>query len=414
MSLSLATQELAALFPPDKSGSSFDLDTVFHVIENGSLDQCKVRSVVWMLLLELFGSTTTPPNKWNLTSKRQEYYDLRSSILVNDPSHDSLDPLSTSPECQGLWEKYFRNQRVLSLIKRTYPLVLSSLEEILLVYSVSTADDTSTDNYRQGMHELAAMFMLVRFNESIQVEEEVSELGSRPISSEEWIPVTSHLLDQNHTNADVFLMFSSLMELMLPWFLNDSDCDASSESKTDPFDPFSTNQLVKEEENFCLSGPLNTSCVEVFKILTKINPAIVAHLETLQIQPHLFLISWLRLLFLRLFHLKDVLKIWDVLLAHTPTVLAPFLAAAMLEYVSGDLIAKDFSACLKRLMSYPPVEDPLVLARKALELRFPKRSEKKKPKKSEESDVLYENRGLRSRFSIGFSRIVRDFKAVLE
>ncbi|KAL0227341.1 hypothetical protein P9112_014665 [Eukaryota sp. TZLM1-RC] len=379
-------EELAALFSP-----GFTSTSLLQVIEQGALSKCSVRSVVWMYFLEVF-SHPDSPEKWNLDAARDDYYTQRRTIIVKDPSLDAGDPLSTSPDCEGLWEKHFRNQRILSLIRKDLnrlhftndilerPEVKEALEEILLLFAISTSDDLESEhcNYRQGMHELVACLLWVRFDNAVNEGSDWKGSKDRPISSQHWAPIASHLLDINHFAADAYLMFSKLMEYMLPWFINSKETTSSSDDFLN-LDPLEVLKNSKKKEE--IGGAVNSAAMQTMSVLGKRNPAIVAHLEQSDIPPHLFLIPWLRLLFLRQFHLQDCLKLWDVIIAYTPIVIVPYIASAMIEYLSADLIAMGYNQILRRLMSFPPVEDPFTFALHALDVRFPNRACKKKLKK---------------------------------
>jgi hypothetical protein len=96
---------------------------------------------------------------------------------------------------------------------------------------------------------------------------------------------------------------------------------------------------------------------------------------------------WIRLLFGREFHFEDVLVIWDAIFADSGAFdpdqfelsLVEHIAITMLIYIRGQrkfihstnhiVIDNDYSSVLRRLMKYPPVENPHSFVEKALESR---------------------------------------------
>lgn len=159
-------------------------------------------------------------------------------------------------------------------------------------------------------------------------------------------------------------------------------------------------------------SPIVAKCNYIFStLLTRVDAPLYGHLQSLDIQPQLFLLRWSRLLFAREFHLEDVMRIWDAVfcsalnrlpesLPHTssatpalpppplaataasPSRAAPwrgheiehrfqiedvgfplsdFLCLAMCLYIRGQLIQGDSSFCLRRLLKYPPVENMDIL-----------------------------------------------------
>lgn len=94
-----------------------------------------------------------------------------------------------------------------------------------------------------------------------------------------------------------------------------------------------------------------------------------SHLTKLGIEPQLFLLRWLRVLFSREFHLDDAMLLWDAVIAENGNKesggvgggVRDFIeafAVSMLLFVRSDvLVQSDFGSCLRRLQRFPPVED---------------------------------------------------------
>jgi TBC1 domain family protein 5 len=126
----------------------------------------------------------------------------------------------------------------------------------------------------------------------------------------------------------------------------------------------------------------------VYVRLQKVDPALRTHLDKVGIEPQLFLLRWLRVLFSREFHLDDAMLIWDAAIGtndpsdgddtsfsldgdidyDNPGVMdfIESTAVAMLVFVRVDVLsADDFGSCLRRLQKFPPVEDVLALVERA-------------------------------------------------
>lgn len=55
------------------------------------------------------------------------------------------------------------------------------------------------------------------------------------------------------------------------------------------------------------------------ELLPQVDGALMSHLQSLDIVPQVFLIRWVRLLFVREFAFEDVLCLWDVIFAEDPS-----------------------------------------------------------------------------------------------
>ncbi|KAF4660408.1 TBC1 domain, member 5 [Perkinsus chesapeaki] len=122
-------------------------------------------------------------------------------------------------------------------------------------------------------------------------------------------------------------------------------------------------------------------CEHIFNVLLpKADRDLSDHLHnSAKVAPSLFLMRWVRLLFAREMHVVEVLRLWDMLFADsylhwvsTNEVALPlvdFMAVSMILQVKSTLMVGDNTACLQRLMRYPPVEHVEPLVGVALRLR---------------------------------------------
>ena len=80
----------------------------------------------------------------------------------------------------------------------------------------------------------------------------------------------------------------------------------------------------------------------------------------------------MRLLFGREFPLKEMLAIWDALLASPDFPgMVEYICIAMLLYIRDALLCNDHTGCLTLLMRYPETHDVQLFIQRALFLRNP-------------------------------------------
>jgi len=140
-----------------------------------------------------------------------------------------------------------------------------------------------------------------------------------------------------------------------------------------------------------LVSPLLKRCDLLFnKMLKEVDAVLYNHLRKIEIEPQLFLLRWIRLMFSREFHVDNTLQIWDSIFADSyveitsadygsdprcdPTTseklpLMDCLTIAMLQYTRESLLDYGNTECLRRLLKFPPVESPQILIQVALDIR---------------------------------------------
>ena len=92
-------------------------------------------------------------------------------------------------------------------------------------------------------------------------------------------------------------------------------------------------------------------------ILSIKDPELYNFLSLLGIEPQVYALKWLRLLFFREFHMQDVVVLWDFLFASEDFQKSvDYIAVAMLVFIRSQVMVDDFGAAIKRLFRFPPVE----------------------------------------------------------
>jgi len=353
---------------------------------SGTLQHSPLRSLCWRLFLEII-PPGTETSAWGslIDEQRKKYEQLKEQYYV-DPHQEQSEDLSVNNPLSQVedspWHEYFQNKELQSEINqdiiRTYPekefFQSQKTRDIMHNILFIAAKKNPTLGYRQGMHELLAPIIYLFHNQRIPVTE-----------------VKDHVVykanNELYIEHDSFTVFEKLMDLAEPWFLKfDSSGGESSEHRSSPVVAKSNriqNQLLKAED-----------------------PILQAHLTDLQIEPQLYGLRWIRLLFGREFHLDDVLTLWDALFAHGKQLeLVEYICLAMLLYVRDQLLQNDYSGCLKRLLNYPPVEDVTLFIDRAIRLMNPslpkpkvrkdnaKYVEPQKPQVPEKKDPLRDLKG---------------------
>lgn len=298
-----------------------------------SLDELKrvessaLRSVRWKAFL-LYRSAD--PSSWVHSTKRdrQAYDALKTKYISDRKNHvDGVDvnvvnPLSLDED--NPWKEYYKDEelrkQIMQDIERTFPdndffrkkEVQSMLLDLLFVYCKMNEDVS----YRQGMHEILAPILLVVQNDSMMSP-----------------TVEQQTVDQFYVEHDTFSLFQALMRHAKAWY-ELGDEDARHSQITSPI--VEKSRRLQEE------------------FLAKVDPELERYLTYLDIEPQIWGIKWIRLLFGREFAFEEVLRIWDLLFAEDPTLqLVDFICVAMLIRVRSQLLDADASTALTILLRYP-------------------------------------------------------------
>ncbi|KAI0059095.1 RabGAP/TBC [Artomyces pyxidatus] len=311
----------------------------------------------------------------------------------NSSNLERNNPLSLHDE--NPWKEWFAavdlRKTISQDVERTFPdiayfresAVQSQLTHILFLYSVMHP----AIGYRQGMHEiLAPLYYAVDYDSlgdpsGLQAgsDDEMTEMCAR-----RWVA------------ADAWALFSSVMGAAGKWYeWRESPQEAS-------LVPGHVNLHVPDgrvnSEPYV--APILNACNRIQRELLKsVDPALWERLQAEGIEPQIYGIRWLRLLFTREFNMHDAMVLWDGLFAVDPSLeLGPWICVAMLVRIRNRLIPSDYSAQLTYLLRYPtppttisqPPSTPhhaTLLLRQALTLQM-------SPSASTGAAVVYENRNL--------------------
>lgn len=372
-----------------------------------TIHKTTVRSMAWKVYLEVL-----PPyvnyEEWPLRTHemRCEYAALCKKYIIDPRSLQPeekagfFDPLSQTAESP--WNQYFRNieleKDINKDVERTYPEYLFfqlpeiqiALRRVLFIYCKEHPDIS----YRQGMHELLAPVLTVLWedatNQSIDTVTQVPQ-PEKPVTSETGSEVSTLLkypvitpqssmpplasnqdrvkffFDPNYLEHDAFCMFRAMMNATAEFFTGISNA-ARNQKKVQ-------KDLFSKEENETVT-PVVKRCVRIQNVLLRQkDPQLFEHFTKLQIEPQLYAMRWLKLLFGREFNLRDLMILWDAIFAYGRSFsLVDYISVSMLMFLRSELLQCDQVSAMKRLLRYPPVEDITLFVEKAVELITPKKA----------------------------------------
>ena len=326
-----------------------------------------------------------PPG--DVSRRRREYASLRDKhnddprVSAASGSLESNNPLMASKGSS--WDVYFRTREVRATIaldlERLHPGddfyssgdVQRALLDLLTVWAL----ENPSVGYKQGMHELASLVFSQRASDVAGADSAHAwgALASPPTS-----PVVEGAPDLSaaYVEHDAYAMFAALMGPTRA-----SNPDAPHEAT-----PLRVVSYFEDPPKRGAASEVQAACDRVFRALGAVDAPLRAHLAKLDVEPQLFLLRWLRVLFSREFHLEDAMRCWDAIFsanaadaadaayafdsaASTRGGVRDFVeafAVAMLLFVRADVMAQDdFGGCLRRLQKFPPVEDMDALLERA-------------------------------------------------
>lgn len=310
--------ERETLFRSCLSGASVDVDELRRLVwELGVPETTWARPMTWKLLVEYL-----PPDRvyWTKTlgNKRARYWSMVADVTV-DPRREGAPDVGDHPLSVGgdsEWREYFEDKDLRESISRdvcrTWPelsrmtRLKECLERILFVHSKTHPNV----GYRQGMNELAAVFLLVFADEK----------G----------------VDLSDVEADAYFCFEIIMREMAICYVGEAPGGE-------------VEGMERQLREF----------VALFRIK---DPVLERHLETLKIEARFYALRWVRLWLAREFPLPDLVTLWDSFLTSEQRLLwVRYVCVAMLIRIREALLMGDFVDCMKLLLHYPPCDIAEVL-----------------------------------------------------
>lgn len=254
---------------------------------------------------------------------------------------ETNNPLSLHDE--NPWREWFAavdlRKTIQQDVERTFPDigyfrdddVQQQLTNILFLYAVMHPDI----EYRQGMHELLApVYYAVDYDSTADDATSSSDESIfREICSRTWIA------------ADSWTLFCAIMDDISKWYewREPSSVESTSARGQVNLKPF--------------MSPITLACSHIQNSLLKsVDPILYGVLQSSGIEPQIYGLRWLRLLFTREHSMDDAMILWDGLFASPIPIseLAQWICVAMLIRIRTKLIPSDYSMQLTYLLRYPP------------------------------------------------------------
>ncbi|GAA5934133.1 uncharacterized protein JCM15063_000563 [Sporobolomyces koalae] len=368
----------------------------------GALDN-SIRSLCWRYFFGLLPSpsafaasdahSTYSTYSLHLAHQRSEYADLRERYLrapdggwikdgendnevksAREGSSESTGSLGKRPvkvdarinnplglEDDNPWQSWFADLELRKTIRqdvqRTFPEIdyfrLASTQnrmtDLLFIYTKLTPDI----GYRQGMHELLAPILWK------------TDLDSLRRSNEPDNESLPHLvLSNEHIEHDTWSLFTALMKSCAPFY----DHTATVALPRSPSQSRGSTGLglsavpVASSTATTLVQPIVATAAHLHSLIATLDPELHAAFTRLQVEPQLYAIRWLRLIFSREFPLSETLVLWDGIFARDPSLqITQHVAAAMLLRIRDSLIAAErtggYGEFLQVLLRYPACPD---------------------------------------------------------
>jgi len=377
----------------------------------GRKDVSKFRRVYWPMFMKCSSSCCPLDLMKYVEQRRADYRKLiekhrlkSSDLLTLDPQ--TCHPLSTV--AHNPWNQKKQNEELREQIwkdvKRTFqerPLfrlthTQKALQEVLFTWSKENPDVS----YKQGMNELVAVIYLACYRDQyMSSESDIDKLDN--ISPKN---LCALLCAREFIEADTFILFSRLMDIgmkrMFELAMPSATCNSTVVKNHTNVEYALQRTLTADRYQKQPVSPLLSRCDFIFNsILRKTDDDLYTHMKGIGIEPQLFLLRWIRVLFSREFSVGNTLQIWDAIFADffslslqnllkethithdyslTATYtndywqelpLIDYLTIAMTRYTRETLLSLDNSECLKRLLRFPPIENAQNLIEVALELR---------------------------------------------
>jgi hypothetical protein len=268
-----------------------------------------------------------------LKEKRESFHRLKAQHFIKPPDDDA-DPLAAGDRADPRWRQYFSDQQLRATIARDVSRAFQEIDYFQSAEIMTTLEDIlflfcrthPRYEYAQGLHELAA-FILYRFFQEMKAEDR---------------DTLSFIFNTKAVIPDCYWTFSALAEHL----------ERIYQASTDGDSPCS--QMATEVQTTLLAQ----QSADLARVLAQA-----------EIAPQTYMVQWIRLLFVRVFDLKDAVDAWDIIIAHLPNLdVIKNTCLAMLLHWRSDLIAMDSTSIFSFLFKFPKNVPGVEYVRRAVDL----------------------------------------------
>ncbi|CAF4179786.1 unnamed protein product [Rotaria sp. Silwood2] len=378
---------------------SFDYKTVRNKILNRQMTTCPFTTVLWRIFLHCLSRDSS---QWNqiIDASREHYDELVDRYLLdmkkirenNGDAKDVNHPLSQ--EENSLWNQYYVYEE---LKENIYQDVIRTCQEIsffrqkhildllLYVLYVHSRHYGQTLPYRQGMHEILAVIVHLMYLESITVNEysESNELMKK-------------LYDPEYLAHDSFAIYEKIMEHLQPFYDFKSNNIVTRKNIN-----MNVNKHMPFQRSHDVQVQMNDTVMRVnsiFELLQNYDLPLYEKLQALSIEPTVYGIRWLRLLFGREIPFGSIPRLWTVIFCYDECFkfVNYFFLALLMDI--GRQFQKDgvleYSCCLQYLMQPNVVSNVENIIHNALTLEKSSRTKQFQRSSSNLSSESTHNRSI--------------------
>ena len=264
------------------------------------------------------------------------------------------------------------------------------MNRVLMVYSRRH----TALSYVQGMNEILAPLLYALDRDYAQVHALTAEESSVDLDTLSYKPaadltpedvraVISEVVRIDYLEHDVYWLFTCLMRVIGPWFnspkhpiLAPAHSSKHADSNSRSANTASPTSVLPDEAATTSSCSANTNsissnsssasssnckeievvvkCREIQGLLAAKDPELEQALQALGIQPQLYMLRWVRILFSQVFGLDDLLRVWDAVFAcGAPFRLVDHLCVTLLTLIRKSVIGRSYSDAMCALFHYP-------------------------------------------------------------
>lgn len=302
--------------------STGNIDLMHQLASNITLGNTPLRNmrrVVWGYFLGVYDAADVHTLVKDIDARRATYWDLVEAHRIDKiATIKSLDPQlfhPLAPVERNPWELSQRSRELLDEIwqdvERTYQErslftkdpVRKTLQRILYVWS----KEHPYISYKQGMNELLAIIYIVCYRDQLrEPDAQASQQYAKMFST-----------DEKDFEADAYTLFDALMSLEMQLMYDTAAANAPSMKSAAHH---SVNlQRVASEAGQAKMEPRNSFIARTSyiysSILKEYDSQLLSHLLNIGIEPHVFLMRWIRLIFSREFNVNETLNLWDTVFA---------------------------------------------------------------------------------------------------
>ena len=287
-------------------------------------------------------------------SQRNKYKDkLKNMLQINQFKGDPLGGGENGET--GGWNNFFDKKEIKDLInldvERTFQerdlFREASIKEIEYNVLFLFAENNQPISYKQGMCDILAMLIFTLYPYYIKAdnknynEETFEKWANDPINNIK--DIYSFFNDEDEFQSDLYYLLNNIMKLGVNKFYEEIK-DKNKDKET-----FAKSYLIKR-------------CDDIFDRIKTQNNKLYFHFINNKLDCNLILIRWIKCLFIREFHPKDCIVLWDIILANeakNPSGELLYIdnfCIAMIDFISEELLKSDQNECFTRLFNYPPLE----------------------------------------------------------